>query len=221
MAGVLTEETNILGLPSLTGLTPLKARQQDQVLKYDFKGVGPLVIDKSGNFNRGILHGAKRKVVSVLPLKMAISCDGKDDYVHTPSNPTAEVPELTVVASIKADTLRGVRQIVGSYHEKRADWQLKFEDGHFSWDVQDSEGNWIRVNGSITPSESTEYHVKGVYTGEESRLYVNGEEDGSTPSRGNPVNSEATFIETGRNVNDIQYWDGLIKSVQIYLKGSQ
>jgi len=78
-------ETNILGLPSLTGYTPLKAAQEGQVLKYDFKGLGPIVVDKSGNGNRGRLKPVgdppRREVQSLFPLKVSIKFDGKNDKI--------------------------------------------------------------------------------------------------------------------------------------------
>jgi len=81
-------ETNILGLPSFTGYTPLKAAQQGQVLKYDFKGIGPRVIDKSGNGNNGNLKPMKdpprRKIQRFFPLEMALKLDGENDYVEVP-----------------------------------------------------------------------------------------------------------------------------------------
>jgi len=84
-------ETNILGLPSLTGYTPLKATLEGQVLKYDFKGIGPIVIDKSGNGNRGELmpreDPPRRKILSWPPLEMAIALDGENDHVKTPDTP--------------------------------------------------------------------------------------------------------------------------------------
>jgi len=78
-------ETNILGLPSLTGYTPLKAFQERQVLKYDFREVGPIVVDKSGHGNLGRLKPIddppRRKIQSAFPPKMAMKFDGKNDKI--------------------------------------------------------------------------------------------------------------------------------------------
>jgi len=87
-------ERNVLGLPSFTGFTPLKARARGQVLKYDFKGLGPRVIDKSINGNGGMLeprwptNSPKRKTVSTFPLEMVLVFDGEDDYVRIPNKPS-------------------------------------------------------------------------------------------------------------------------------------
>jgi len=78
-------ETNILGLPSLTGFTPLKATREGQILKYDFRGAGPIVLDKSGHGNNGrakpISDLPRREIYSLVPLKVVMNFDGENDYV--------------------------------------------------------------------------------------------------------------------------------------------
>jgi len=81
-------ETNILGLPSLTGFTPLKASLEGLVLKYDFKGIGPMVVDKSGHGNLGRLkpkdNPPRRKIVSGFPFEVALVLNEDDERVSIP-----------------------------------------------------------------------------------------------------------------------------------------
>jgi len=94
-------ETNILGLPSLTGYTPLKAAQEDQVLKYDFRGIGPIVVDKSGHENLGRSkprrNPPRRKILSLFPLKMAMAFDGSN-YIEVSDDPTLNISDYLTVS---------------------------------------------------------------------------------------------------------------------------
>jgi len=101
-------ETNILGLPSFTGFTPLKAIMKGQVLKYDFRGVGPRVIDKSGHGNGGRLmpkeDPPRRKIVSWFPLEVILQFDGKDDFILVSDDPSLNVTdELKIEAVVNPD----------------------------------------------------------------------------------------------------------------------
>jgi len=64
------------------------------VLKYDFKEIGPVVVDKSGHGNLGRLKPVydppRRQVISWFPLKVVLIFDGKDDLVKTPYSPSIE-----------------------------------------------------------------------------------------------------------------------------------
>jgi len=96
-------ETNILGLPNLTGFTPLKARQEGQVLKYDFRDIGPRVLDKSGNINGGMLMpfwpvNSPRRSIPPGTLKF----DGENDYVKVRDDPTLDgTGNLTVATKFR------------------------------------------------------------------------------------------------------------------------
>jgi len=88
-------ETNILGLPSLTGYTPLKSSLEGKVLKYDFRGIGPTVVDKSGHGNTGMLMPRKdpprRKIVSWFPLRVVMDFDGENDYIKVPHDSSLDM----------------------------------------------------------------------------------------------------------------------------------
>jgi len=80
----------IVGKISPLGFTPLLSATSGQVLKYDFRDVGPRVIDKSGHGNGGILkpkwpkNAPRRKIVRAVPPDVRLAFDGEDDYLHIP-----------------------------------------------------------------------------------------------------------------------------------------
>jgi len=73
------------------GFTPLLSGVTGEVLKYDFRGVGPRVVDKSLNFNAGTLspdwpeNAPRRRFV--FPLDAVLVFDGEDDFIHVPDRP--------------------------------------------------------------------------------------------------------------------------------------
>ena len=70
------------------GFTPLTSAAAGQVLKYDFKGIGPRVMDKSGHGNGGWLKPPadppRRRILSPFPLEVMLVFDGEGDYVKGP-----------------------------------------------------------------------------------------------------------------------------------------
>jgi len=219
MAGVLTEETNILGLPSLTGLTPLKARQQNQILKYNFKGIGPLVVDKSGNFNRGILHGPKREVISIFPLKMAISCDGEDDYVVVPTpNTVSSVSSVTASVKMSMDTeVERYRHFLSTTHaneEVGYDFSVYRGELHFAVNDGTLGGMGERVTAPLDPGG---HLVKGSYDDETGELMLSVDQevvDSRTISIGSIKAAKRLFI--GARREDYGFTKCKIENVQIF-----
>jgi len=69
------------------GYTPLISNLRNEVLKYNFRGISRLVVDKSGHGNNGKLkpreNPPKRKVISWFPLKCVIDFTEEKGYVET------------------------------------------------------------------------------------------------------------------------------------------
>jgi len=74
------------------GFTPLTSSIRNQVLKYNFVGIGRTVTDKSGHGNRGKMlpkeDPPKRKIVSWFPLEVEMVFDGENDYIKVPDDPS-------------------------------------------------------------------------------------------------------------------------------------
>jgi len=183
-------ETNILGLPSLTGYTPLKASRERQVLKYDFKGIGPIVVDKSGHGNLGRLKSKenppRRKVVSWFPLKVIMNFDGKDDYIEAPHVKLSErsfsidtvitLEELTACFVSQRDQAEKDRWLHGIVKGNGAIRFGFFDDDldtapetvstgertriTFTYDADDNERK-IAVNGKVLTSDKPQNSYRG------------------------------------------------------------
>jgi len=114
-------DTNILGLPSFTGFTPLKAIAKGQVLKYDFKDIGPRVIDKSGHGNGGRLmpkeDPPKRKIVSWFPLEVVMVFKGKGDRIVAKDDPTLDITEELTIETVVNPEPATERQILVDKHK--------------------------------------------------------------------------------------------------------
>jgi len=80
----------LAGRISPVGFTPLLSLASGQILKYDFKEIGPRVIDKSGSGNYGVLNpnwpkdAPRRTIVSAIPLTVAVKMDGENDFIRIP-----------------------------------------------------------------------------------------------------------------------------------------
>jgi len=143
-------ETNVLGLPSLTGYTPLKAFLEGQVLKYDFRGVGPIVVDKSGNGNLGRLKPLKdpprRKIASWLPLEVALKFDGENDFVMAPDDPSLKLPEgLGIIMDIKS---RQNEFLDRGYSWTFLIWKGAFGTGNYYITDEGNGGTKFRIDDS-------------------------------------------------------------------------
>jgi len=80
----------LAGKISPVGFTPFLSLASGQVLKYDFRGIGPRVIDKSGSGNYGVLKpnwpkdAPWRTIVPTVPLTATVKMDGENDFIQIP-----------------------------------------------------------------------------------------------------------------------------------------
>jgi len=158
-------ETNVLGLPSLTGFTPLKASQEGQVLKYDFKGVGPRVVDKSGNFNGGMLkplwpvNSPRRKPVAQFPLKAIMNFDGEDDYIDIGQPDSLDYTgetHFSISARVNADNISQEYGDIVNLEEREVGMRIQSGNWNFFFVTRTVTGNKheltpleMRMNGFI------------------------------------------------------------------------
>jgi len=204
-------ETNILGLPSLTGYTPLKAAQEGQVLKYDFRGIGPIVVDKSGNGNYGRLKPIedppRRKIVSWFPLKFAMIFDGENDYIQVSDDPSLDITdELTVSVRTKFP-VSTPDFFIDKEGSSTSSFKAQVNDGKF-WFYTDHD----RPRPSKVMSTDTWYRLRGVFDNGKITTFINGEEDISETGFTLSANDQPLRIGWG----DEKYFTGRISDVRIY-----
>jgi len=113
----------MVGSVSPLGFTPLLSTASGQILKHDFRGLGPRVIDKSGNGHYGVLKPSypsdapRRK--AIFPPNLAegnyvcLKFDGENDYVRTNSSFLDGIKEFTVFWRSRHPPSPGGRQIIG------------------------------------------------------------------------------------------------------------
>jgi len=216
-------ETNILGLPSLTGYTPLKAAQEGQVLKYDFRGVGPIVVDKSGNGNRGTLepswptNSPKRRIASGFPLGVGMVFDGEDDYIEGPILNLDD--KLSFVALIKpSPNFSGEFTPIGKWG-----WAGRGYVFRVSYDKPDNPLElWFRGSEhgrTVGMKTGTLQGIGATYSSDrgEIRYFRNGERVAVIPEtrKIKPTDVTLKIGERGR-VKDGSYSKGSIRRVEIY-----
>jgi len=215
-------ETNILGLPSLTGYTPLKAYREGQVLKYNFKGVGPMVVDKSGHGNLGRLKPTKdpprRKVVSWFPLKVIMSLDGEDDYVEVSNAPQPD--HLSVVGWTKIDAFPdpypkfcswNTKPVI-DYNSNRDRWEFGVDvGGTFYWaTIPEPPGNVLDTWHFPALTYDGETLVARVYSPDG----LVGEDSNADPS--GALEYHTTTLYLGQKGNDTRYLYGKLADPRGY-----
>jgi len=180
------------------------------------------VYDRSPFGNHGTIHGA---VWQTLPSgKSVLSFDGVDDYVEVPDSASLDVTdEITVMAWVK----------VNSFNELYQNWIISRGTSYYSAEVGD--GYYIRLWDSgkvqfligdggtsyhdlISPegiiSTGNWYHIVGVFTGNQLKLYVNLQDFSSDTfsgyGLGNGTSLQIPVNKPGYQIN------GTIDEVRIY-----
>jgi len=149
MSGILEELRPL-------GFTPLASRIKREVLKYNFEGVGPIVMDKSGHGNLGRLKPKddppKRKIVSWFPLKMIMAFDGENDHVKSTSSNLGKYDNNSGTVSLryKADTLQNSRILVID--------DSKIEIRHRGVEGNELQVRWAGATGMPSVGEYTSFY---------------------------------------------------------------
>jgi len=211
--GVSRMETNILGLPSLTGFTPLKARQEGQVLKYDFKGIGPRVLDKSGNFNGGTLKprwpvNSPRR--SIPPKTLAF--DGEDDWLRVPESQSLNAINHRISIRVRFQPRK--EKTVLTF--RNMNWRLETHKGgtlyaHFV----DVDGNRMRLEGGEVDL-GTWCTAEATYPqGENAKLILDGEVVDTQFAKDPLRNESGNIMRIGSWAGNKFNFEGLIDSIKI------
>jgi len=203
------------------GYTPLSSRTKEEVLKYNFKGVGPVVADKSLHGNRGILKplwpidAPRREPVSIFPPSAMLVFDGENDYVSAPDLIGGR-SRFSVSALVRPDALGEDKGFLGQWrpvYEFIFHYDVRFD----SWRavVHDSEGNDVEVYGGSPQTGEWARLTATFHEDEELKLFVNGSKVGETGARGNPVNDGGEELRVGSDTVH-SLWAGGIQNLKIY-----
>jgi len=219
-------EANILGLPSLTGYTPLKALQKGQILKYDFRGIGPIVIDKSGHGNLGRLkpreNPPRRKLVSWFPLKVVMIFDGKDDFIKVPDDPSLDFGKGSFSIEIRQKTsYDGYQPYI---YKRKSPKSFSADDPGILFrqrrlnnqpEFAISDGtNFSQVKASTHTNDGKFHTIKAVReAGKEIRIYVDDLEkpEDSSPDTVGDINNDLDVLIGGRPGG--RHFDGSLSKV--------
>lgn len=153
----------------------------------------------------------------------SLNFDGVDDYVEimdTPElNPTSTI---TVEAWVKMESYSGLPTIVAKddWSSAESGYVLRIDNYSNVNTPQFQIGSygWFGVNapqGSIPNNVWT--HVAGTFDGSTLKIYINGEEAGSTPFSGSIAQAPCSVYIGGHYNNYVnRQWDGQVDEVRIW-----
>lgn len=189
-----------VGKVSPLGFTPLLSGASNQILKYDFKGVGPRVFDKSGNGNGGLLkpnwpkNAPRREPVLGIPLGGKLVFDGEDDYVKVSDDPSLDVNEITIDMKLKPREWEGDAQFFDRWAPDKA-YLFRYDSG------TDSIEFWLR-----NEADDREVHISS---------------DGELPPTGEVTTLRASYdgetmkmLFGNRTVASMSYTEGIASSTE-------
>ena len=182
------------------------------------EGRGKIVRDSSGNGNDGTINGDPKWVEG--RFGKGLEFDGVDDYVAVPDSDSLDIDgdRITIVAWIKGSGWPAANHIVRKLHDQAQGhiYVLRVQPdkirAYIATDVKPSPG--YQVDGATPLKVGEWYHVALVYDGNEIRIYLNGELDGSLPASGNIETSDAE-LRIGRG-DPAGYFAGVIDEVAIF-----
>jgi len=187
---------------------------------WSFNGQSPsIAFDSFGRDNDGAIYGASRVVGTC---EGALSFDGIDDYVEISDDCSLDMPNgITIEAWVKVEELgedipnKRVKTIVSK--DQNGELHVNY-DGRLEGNVFNSEGTRVFLNGTTSLVLGVWYHVAMTCAANGSlKLYVNGNEDASTPFSGYLMTNTSTIhIGQDHSLYPNRYFKGTIDEVRIY-----
>jgi len=139
--------------------------------------------------------------------------DGVDDYVEVPHSTSLDIiGNITIEAWLKHDNTES--EFIVAKREASNAYSLYTSATHTPGFEVFIGGARRYVEGSTVLSAATWYHVVGTYDGENLRIYLNGEINGTTPQTGN-IDSTTDPVRIGWAIADFFSFDGIIDEVRI------
>jgi len=192
------------------------APDEGQVAYWDFdEGAGDVLHDRSGHGNHGRIHGATWVASG---RGYALSFDGENDYVDCGNPPILDITgPITLQAWVHPVAVnRGEPGIAGKFFESYA---LTYY-GNAYWYISSGGNN---VNGPMKMNTWT--HLAGTFDGTTLRMYVNGEEVQTNPSKFKDVKHGKNFLigcivgdpsSGDEALRNTAFFPGLIDGVRVH-----
>jgi len=211
------------------GFTPLVSRIKGEVLYYNFRGVGPVALDKSGHGNLGKLKPRgdppRRKIQPTVPLEVIMAFDGKNDYIDVSDNPTLRFSStFSVRFSIKlpssqpqATPWAGIWGKRGSTDPDRNAYggRIYKDERYIRFDLEESGGGL--VHGHTHNLEPNVWHdIAQVADGKNCKIYVDNDLDVSFPYDGTIYDSSGNSVKIGYDYDSDKNGEFELKDFRIY-----
>jgi hypothetical protein len=207
-------------------LKPIINKTEEMVAHWPFdEGTGSVAYDQSGNNNDGnIISGSWVNGIS----GKALDFDGVNDYVQIPSdNSLSFNADFTLAMWIKHSGAAESNGIGGGwrmisrqthtdlYHIRIADSSSNVKNGLVEMEIRD-EGPLYEVTSQTNVTDGSWYYIVGLRSGDEIKVYVNGELEGKANATSAPLTPDVD-LQIGRiAMSDREYFDGIIDEISMY-----
>ncbi|WP_405935614.1 PA14 domain-containing protein [Streptomyces sp. NBC_00726] len=147
----------------------------------------------------------------------ALKFDGEGQYAETDGPVVDTTGDYTVSAWASLDALPGNYATVVSQDGRRQEnpFYLQYGQGAFAFSTPGAH----RARAELTPELGRWYHLVGVRSGDEIKLYVDGELASTAPAGPADVSSGALSVGRAKWSGDnTDFWNGSVDQVQVYDK---
>lgn len=171
-------------------------------------------IDVSGNGYNGTVQGASTTTDRLGNSNNAYQFTTNNDYIEIPSNALNNMPNGTVAAFIYLDKLGVQHSIIDKTITTSINYfQFIVDENNTLRTIINSNGVVYRGNTALSTNQW--YHVAVTWDGTNTRLFLNGIQDGIYPNvKGIPDADRHTYI--GKVENNTAYMKGKIDEVKIF-----
>jgi hypothetical protein len=208
--------TLLLGCARKTVDTKLPHNDKDLVAYYPFEGNAH---DESNNQNHGIVYQARPSSDISGRDGSAYAFNGTGGHILAPAHPSLNVEqEITITAWIKPISTRG-QYIVhkAATAGGGGPYSLDIYPGTIRVLLYGVNGGYLELSGMRPIQKDLWQHIAMTYDGKITRLYYNGQPDGSAATTGRIATSNKG-LEIGTYLwgQPTPYYEGTIDNVRIY-----
>jgi hypothetical protein len=150
----------------------------------------------------------------------ALILDGSTNYVTVGNSPLPR-RNITLKAWVRVDKAvewAGIINYIQDNGSTEHGWILGQRAGSFLFGLSTGRLTYLSANTSFKTDEW--YHVAGTYDGSRMRIYVNGEQAGSSTAQSGDISYLPSWYRIGsyKDDNETYFWDGMIAEVAVYDK---